>query len=342
MTEKRGGSDVSNGTETYAVVQNDSMYKLYGYKWFSSANDSDCTITLGRTMNADKTLEKGLTMFFARTRNDDGSLNGIEVQKLKNKLGTRQLPTAELLLDGMVSYRMSEIGKGVSKMTSMLNITRIHNSIWAISNMRRAINLARDYATKRKAFGKFIINHSLHCQTLGNMEVECRASLLSLLFVAKLLGKSELNEANSEELELLRFSTPLLKSYTAKQSISVASECIEAFGGQGFIEDTGIPNFLRDAQVLSIWEGTTNILSLDVLRSIQKSNGASLEIFAKHVEKTCERCNQIPKLNGLSQSIQKALKDLTVLVRKTDPEIVQTGAREFSFSLYRLLTGSFL
>ncbi len=132
--------------------------------------------------------------------------------------------------------------------------------------------MARDYATKRKAFGKLIIDYSLHCQTLSNMEVECRASFLTLMFVAKLLGKSEMNQADREEKEMLRLITPLLKLYSAKQSISVASESIEAFGGQGnflriflvyaikillnfflfykgYIEDTGIPNLLRDAQV---------------------------------------------------------------------------------------------
>lgn len=99
----------------------------------------------------------------------------------------------------------------------MLNITRIHNSLWAVANMRRTISLARDYATKRKAFGSLIINHDLHNQALCNMEVECRASFLTLVFTAKLLGKSECNQATKEELELLRLLTPLLKLYTAKQ-----------------------------------------------------------------------------------------------------------------------------
>lgn len=104
MTERRGGSDVSDGTETIAHLDNDKFYKLYGYKWFSSATDSDMTVTLARVADSDK---KGLTMFYAKTRKEDGSLNSIEVHKLKNKLGTRQLPTAELLLDGTKAYRVS-------------------------------------------------------------------------------------------------------------------------------------------------------------------------------------------------------------------------------------------
>jgi len=108
MTERGGGSDVANGTETIAVPQADGSYKLYGYKWFSSATDSDMTFTLARTVGEDgQTIKgtKGLSMFFLRTRNEDGSLNDIEVVKLKNKLGTKQVPTAELLLDGSVAYR---------------------------------------------------------------------------------------------------------------------------------------------------------------------------------------------------------------------------------------------
>ncbi|CAF0767429.1 unnamed protein product [Brachionus calyciflorus] len=337
MTERKGGSDVSEGTETEAYIQTGDHYKLYGFKWFSSATDSDMTVTLARIMDQNNKPSKDLTMFFAKIRKDDESLNGVEIQRLKNKLGTRQLPTAELLLDGMDAYRMSEIGKGVSRVSSMLNITRIHNSLNAIAFMRRAINFARDYATKRKAFGKLIIEHDLHCHTLGNMEVECRASLLTLFFVAKLLGKMECNQASKEELELLRFITPLLKIYTAKQSIAVTSECIEAIGGQGYIEDTGIPNLLRDSQVLSIWEGTTNILSLDALRSIKKSNGESLQIFFKHILKTCEQAKKFDRLLEKSVILEKMSKKVLKFVQINNNELV-VGAREFSFGLYRLFT----
>jgi alkylation response protein AidB-like acyl-CoA dehydrogenase len=140
MTERKGGSDVANGTETIAIRNSseNSQYKLYGYKWFSSATDADITITLARCFNKETNkLDKGLTMFLANVRNKDGTLNGIEIHKLKDKLGTRQLPTAELLLDGMTAYKMSEEGRGISKMASMLNITRIHNSLASVSNMRR-------------------------------------------------------------------------------------------------------------------------------------------------------------------------------------------------------------
>lgn len=344
MTERRGGSDVSDGTETVAVPfkPEENLYKLYGYKWFSSATDSDITVTLARAYDQDNNLTKGLTMFLARTRKDDGSLNGLEIHKLKNKLGTRQLPTAELLLDGMLAYSMSPTSKGVANMSSMLNITRLHNSVSAVSYMRRIINLARDYANKRKAFGKLIIDHDLHCQTLGDMEVQCRASFLVLCYAAKLLGKLECNKATKEEQEMLRFLTPLLKLYTAKQAIAVASEGLEAFGGQGYIEETGIPTILRDAQVLSIWEGTTNILSLDALRSIDKSKGASLDLFLKNITLSCEKVTNVASVGLIAERVVKSTKDLRSFVAKADASTLQTSARDFSFSLYRLFAASMI
>ncbi len=138
MTERRGGSDVAQGTETIAAEQPDSTYKLFGYKWFSSATDADVTITLARCHNREQEKpSKGLTMFLAKVRSDCGGLNGIEIHKLKDKLGTRQMPTAELLLDGCVAQKLSEDGRGIAEMSNMLNITRLHNALASVSNMRR-------------------------------------------------------------------------------------------------------------------------------------------------------------------------------------------------------------
>lgn len=140
MTERGGGSDVANGTETIAVPQSDGSYKLFGYKWFSSATDSDMTLTLARVVdeNGQTTKgNKGLSMFYLTTRNEDGNLNDIQVVRLKDKLGTRQLPTAELLLDGTVAYRVSQEGRGIPAIASVLTITRIHNSLASVAAMRR-------------------------------------------------------------------------------------------------------------------------------------------------------------------------------------------------------------
>jgi len=252
MTERKGGSDVANGTETIAVPQDDGTYRLYGYKWFSSATDADMTLTLARVQNSDGSTvpgTKGLTMFYLLTRDEDGKLNNIEVQRLKNKLGTRQLPTAELLLDGSHAYKVSEKGRGVSCISDMLMITRFHNSISASSVTRRIMSLAQDYCLRRSVFGKLLVDHPLHLQTLARMELETRAAFLLTMEVGRLLGKQECNEASDVELQLLRLLTPITKLYTAKQSMQVSSEGLESFGGQGYIEDTGIPGLMRDAQV---------------------------------------------------------------------------------------------
>lgn len=128
-------------------------------------------------------------------------------------------------------------------------MTRLHNAIAAVSSMRKILSLARRYALQRTAFGKLLVDHPLHVRTLTDLEVEVRGSLLLLLETARLLGLEECGQASEHQKHLLRIVSPLLKLWTAKQSIGVVSEALESFGGQGYIEDTGIPGILRDTQV---------------------------------------------------------------------------------------------
>ncbi|XP_073257292.1 acyl-CoA dehydrogenase family member 11-like [Porites lutea] len=344
MTERKGGSDVANGTETIAVPQGDgSTYRLFGYKWFSSATDADITLTLARVQNPDGTTQpgtKGLTMFFMRTRNKDGTLNNIEIQRLKNKLGTRQLPTAELLLHGSLAHKMSEEGRGVPCISDMLTVTRFHNSISAAGIMRRIMTLAQDYCVRRSVFGKLLVNHPLHMQTLARMEVETRAAFLLTMEVALLLGKQECNVSSDEEVHLLRLLTPIAKLYTAKQSMQVTSEGLESFGGQGYIEDTGLPGLMRDAQVLPIWEGTTNVLSLDVLRSVFKSEGRVLKAFHACVsEKLSKASSSCPALKSLREQVQSSMNSL---LSPRNHELLSDSllARDLAFSLGRIYIAS--
>ena len=154
MTEKKGGSDVGNGTESVAIHQGGDHYKLYGYKWFSSATDSDMSMALARVVDNTGEKKEGLSMFFLETRKSDGSLNNIEVVKLKKKLGTRQLPTAELLQDGVDAVLVSEPGRGIASISSMLTISRLHNITASMGLMRKITSLARDYANGRAAFSQ--------------------------------------------------------------------------------------------------------------------------------------------------------------------------------------------
>jgi alkylation response protein AidB-like acyl-CoA dehydrogenase len=150
----------------------------------------------------------------------------------------------------------------------MLQITRTWNALCAVGGMRRGTALARDYARRRSAFRAPLSRKPLHVQTLADLEVETQAAFLLTFRVVELLGRAEAKEATEEERILLRTLQPVAKLVTARQAVAHASEVLEAFGGAGYVEDTGIPVLLRDAQVLPIWEGTTNVLSLDLLRAL--------------------------------------------------------------------------
>lgn len=325
MTEKRGGSDVSGATETVALHQQDDLYTLHGYKWFSSATDSDISFTLARTEGSSK-----LSMFYLKTRTDSGRLNNIQVYKLKNKLGTRQLPTAELLLDGTKSRLVSQEGRGIAAISNMLTVTRIHNSVSAAASMRKITSLARDFATRRTAFGSQIYKHPLHVQTLARMEVETRGCCALTFDLAFKLGQEDCKTISDQDLLLLRLLTPVSKFYTAKASVAVVSEGLECFGGQGYIEDTGLPGLLRDVQVLPIWEGTSSVMSLDVVRALQKTGGEALVALQSRVETIVKSSPPalVHTATGISQAMSNILKTI-----HSNPDKIQANARDLCLSI---------
>ncbi|MFV8258754.1 acyl-CoA dehydrogenase family protein [Bdellovibrio bacteriovorus] len=304
MTERTGGSDVS-GTSTDAhpftgTSQFGATHSLHGTKWFTSATTSQMALTLARPDGA-AAGSRGLSLFFLELRNDKGELNHIQIHRLKDKLGTKALPTAELSLQGTPARMIGGVGEGVKRIASVLNITRIYNSICAVGHMRRALDLAQDYSGKRQAFGKLLKDHPLHKSTLDSLETDFRKCIAFSFFVANLLGKEEVGEASASEKILLRVLTPILKLYTAKKSIHISSEVVEMFGGAGYVEDTGIPRLLRDAQVFSIWEGTTNVLSLDMLRAFERDQaGQILEQFLVQNAAGSDELARLQKLQTLS------------------------------------------
>ncbi|KAM6377577.1 acyl-CoA dehydrogenase family member 11-like isoform 1-T3 [Pluvialis apricaria] len=348
MTERRGGSDVANGTETVARKQPDGTYRLYGFKWFTSAADSDMTLTLARIADAEghvKQGSSGLSLFFLKVRDEEGKLNNIQVQRLKDKLGTRQMATAELWLDGAKAELISAEGRGVASISNMLNITRIHNVIGAVASMRRMLSLSRDYARRRVAFGKLLKDHPLHMQTIARMEVQTRGAFLLLMEIVRLLGLAETNMASEQDQLLLRLLIPVAKLYTGKQASAVAVEAMESFGGQGYMEDTGLPVMLRDTLVLSIWEGTTNILSLDVLRSLTKSQGQAMAVFFSTVQKKLERASSTAKLEPAVKQTRDAISSLARFTQAAGSKgalTMELAARDFSYSLARIYTGALL
>jgi alkylation response protein AidB-like acyl-CoA dehydrogenase len=263
MTESTGGSDVG-ASLTHAERDEHGQWRLYGKKWFTSAVTSQMALTLARPAG-NGPGGSGLAMFYVETHDACGRLNGMRVERLKDKLGTRKVPTAELLLEGAKAELVGDTRNGTHNIEPMLVVTRAWNSVTSAAFMRRALALARSYAGQRRAFGSLLNELPLHVDTLAGLEAETRGAFLLAFELVELMGRQESGELSDEQRALLRLVTPIAKLLTAKQAVAVVSECIEAFGGAGYVEDTGLPALLRDTQVLPIWEGTTNVLSLDAL-----------------------------------------------------------------------------
>jgi len=330
MTERSGGSDVAS-TSTIAKCESGDAYRLYGLKWFTSATTSQVAMTLARIEGAPPG-GAGLSVFLVTMRDRDGSLRNIRVERLKDKLGTRALPTAELTLEGTPARLIGGTGDGIKKISTLFNITRVYNAVAAVSGMRRAIALATDYAKRRTAFGRPLIEQPLHVETLAELSLRFRACFLLAFRVIELLGKEECGEASDGELQLLRLLTPVAKLYTAKQAVTIASEVVESFGGAGYVEDTGIPRLLRDAQVLPIWEGTTNVLSLDTLRAIQKTD--ALAAWIADVRRRAGRSGK----DELAAKIESAVGRIESSQRVADKAggaSQQAAARGLAYSIAR-------
>ena len=270
MTERIGGSDVGL-SETVARRGRDGAFALHGTKWFTSAVTSQVALTLARP-EGNGPGGKGLALFLVELRDAADRLQGITVLRLKDKLGTRNLPTAELLLDGTPALPVAGLADGVRNMGPMLNLTRTWNAVCAAATLRRGLALARDFATRRVAFGAPLAEKPLHLETLADLAAEQEASFLLTFFAIELLGRQEAGELDASGDALLRLVQPIAKLTTARQTVAGASEVLEAFGGAGYVEDTGLPELLRDGQVLSIWEGTTNVLALESYRALLRAD----------------------------------------------------------------------
>jgi alkylation response protein AidB-like acyl-CoA dehydrogenase len=352
MTELPGGSDVS-GTETEARQDGDGGWRLYGRKWFTSAVSSQMALALARPAG-NPSGSRGLALFYVETRDAEGRPNHLVVNRLKDKLGTRKLPTAELSLEGVPALPVGGLSGGVKRIAPMLNLTRTWNSVTAASLLGRGLRLARSYAEKREAFGRPLARLPLHADTLLGVEAEAAAALLLAFRLAESLGVVEAGVDDAvaegagassvahaprdpaEEAVLLRLLTPLAKLTTGRQAVAGASEVVESFGGAGYVEDTGIPVLLRDAQVLSIWEGTTNVLALDALKALDDAGGIAplrreaIRLFARVREPT------LAALCGQACSALEAA-ERWLEASAGSAEAQQAGARRLTLQLGRAL-----
>ena len=202
----------------------------------------------------------------------------MEIIRLKDKLGTQQLPTAELLLKGTGAKLIGRQGEGVKNISKMLLVTRMYNSATAVGVMRRMVALARDYSSRRTIGNKKLSDMPLQLRVLSHMEVTHRANLIFYMSISLLMSKMQAETIKDDDANLLRIFTPILKLFTGKQVLEVCTEGLECFGGMGFIEGTMLPTLLRDAQVLSIWEGTTNVLCHDFVRALLKKENSVMPL----------------------------------------------------------------
>lgn len=344
MTESTGGSDVGR-SETVARredgAQRDAngLWRLYGRKWFTSAATSQMALVLARP-EGNPPGGRGLALFYVETRDESGRLCNIRVNRLKDKLGTRKLPTAELMLEGTPAQLVSGADHGVAKIVPMLQLTRTWNSVTAAAAMRRGLALAGDYANRRVAFGASLSQQPLHVDTLAGLQAEAEAAFHLAFFLVELIGKDEVaaqgaGELDDEERALLRVLTSIVKLTTARQAVHVTSEVIEAFGGAGYVEDTGLPALLRDSHVFPIWEGTTNVLSLDVLRALEQEK--ALDALVHRVEE----CVGLVRDPGLAVACEVARRALThaslwaMTAVQAGRPIAEAGARRLAMTLGR-------
>ena len=333
MTEATGGSDVG-ASLTRAVPGADGSWRLYGKKWFTSAATSQMALALARP-DGNPPGGSGLALFLVETRDRAGKLQGIRVERLKDKLGTRKVPTAELTLDGAPAQLVAGSTQGTRRIEPMLKITRVWNSVCACAFMRRGVALAHDYAERRRVFGSALVEQPLHRDTLAALQAELAGAFHLTFELVSLLGREEAGELDETGRQLLRLMLPITKLVTGKQSVQVASEVLEAFGGAGYIEDTGLPLLLRDSQVLPIWEGTTNVLSLDALLRTDIASG--LRAWQLRISSALDGVTDPRLAAGVRVTRERLEAALGWFAATKEPEVLQSGARRFAMTLGRSL-----
>jgi acyl-CoA dehydrogenase len=345
MTEREGGSDVGRSS-TLARSDEAGAWRLHGVKWFTSATTADCALALARPEGAPEG-SRGLGLFLVERvdpRSGHPQLGStILVNRLKDKLGTRALPTAELTLAGAYATPVGGVDGGLKKIAGMLNVTRMHNALSSAAGMRRGLELAVAYAKSRHAFGRPLIDLPLHRATLADLAVEAEAAFALVARGMELMGRLEHGVASELEQRALRALVPTIKLLTAKDAVAHASEVVEAFGGAGYIEDTGIPRLLRNAQVLPIWEGTTNVLSLDLLRA--ESRQEAVTALLDDLSGRLAVVGAAPATGVAVDLVERSHAALAERVRAwpdSDGDALQEQLREFALQLGRTYAAALL
>jgi acyl-CoA dehydrogenase len=275
MTEKAGGSDVGaieTEAERVGVDANGvEHWKLYGQKWFCSHADADVAVMLARPRGAAPGT-KGLGMFALPRRLEDGTRNSYRIVRLKDKLGTRSMASGEIVLDGATAYLVGDVKAGFKQMMEQVNLSRLSHGVRAASMMRRCLNEALAAARGRKAFGRAIADNPLLRRQLMKIMLPTEQALSMFAFSADTMGRAD--KGDKDAANLLRILTPVYKFRACRDNIPVASQALEVRGGIGYIEEWATARLVRDAQIGTLWEGTSNINALDVVqRAVGKAGG---------------------------------------------------------------------
>ena len=325
MTEQGAGSDIAT-TATEARRGSDGGWRLYGDKWFCSNPDAEFAMVLARPDDAPAGM-KGISLFLLPRHLDDGSVNAYRIIRLKDKLGTRSMASGEIRLEGAVAYLVGEPGRGFVQMADMVNNSRLSNGVRAAGLMRRAVAEAEFVARERRAFGKPLQDMPLMRRQLDKLRVPAEQARTMVFQTAQALARSDAGEPDA--YALLRILTPLIKFRACRDARKVTGDAMEVRGGCGYIEEWSDPRLLRDAHLGSIWEGTSNIVALDVIRAIKREG--SLPVLRAHLASLLEQATMAP---AFAQALRDGLDGASALAEIAAREGGDALARQAASALY--------
>ena len=306
LTEKAGGSDVGQNRTTASRVDDD-IYHLNGEKWFCSNVNADVILALARTGPVENGT-RGLSLFLVEKFLGDGTRNLMEIVRLKEKMGVRSMATAEVLFIDTVGKRIGEEGQGFKIMAEMINMSRLYNAVAAVAGSRRAVAETWQYLNHRVTFDKTAVEHPLIREKFHEVGSLYVAGFLLTWRAIRAMDAAE--NGDQKEKTLLRILTPMTKWWTAEKSVYIVRECMELMGGNGYIEDFVMPKLFRDVNVLPIWEGSGNIIVLDILRAIRKTD--ALEVLVQEIRKHC------------TSNMEQRLDHILALIASFDTEAPDT------------------
>jgi putative acyl-CoA dehydrogenase len=319
MTEKQGGSDVRANT-TRALAGDDGWWEITGHKWFCSAPMCDLFLVLAQT-------EEGVTCFALPRVLPDGARNeGFQLQRLKDKLGNRSNASSEVEFRGALGQLVGEPGRGVPTIIEMVNHTRLDCVIGTAAGMRAAVANATWHAAHRSAFGKRLADQPLMVNVLADLAIESEAATAVALRLARAYDEAP-DDPNADAFK--RLATAIAKYHVCKRAPGHAFEALECLGGNGYVEASGMPRLYREAPLASIWEGSGNVMALDVLRALARSPEA-LDAFFAEVD---EASGADPRFDAFTAATRAEL---------SDPEAIEPRARRVVERMALCLQGSLL